>query len=585
MVGVSKKFLTLVFMVFMLVPYSVGAYVSFEDFNSFTNEVTYILNSGFSSQGKVLGVSDGSAVGNQTLAVVLIDYESDQSLSSNEEYYEAIFGGGASVGNFFKEVSYNKLAISGEVFGWYHPSGPKPTCYPKTIDALTLIEEEVDSFDYDGYLFLVNNSGCQGGFGSSSFGKNTIETPEGTKLARHSQVRLIDIPLPHEGYSWIRNSVIAHELLHSLGVSGHANAYECGNKTIDKETSNCVQDARQDVHDVMGVRTYGSHPNVGYKMRLGWMSEETGKTVSSDGVYNLYPLENLDNKLKAIEIPLGIPIPIPTVNDLEIYMSNLYLEYRQPTGFDGRLDHFFLKNQGVDLDGVMIRGCFEVDGNCSTTYLFDTKPNSLDPVGSGYLYVDKVDSLLNKGSVFYEPWNEIVIEVLSKNTDGSLSVKIDFDYQEDVLPDPDPDPEPQPDPEPESAPETEPAPESQPVPQPDTEITPVSEPDPTPEPQPQPQPVPASEPIPQTEIAPQPQIVPEPVLPPIKDPKNDPVREYIESEDGYDESFYLYIEELNYVDEEAEEKERKRAVGIEEGKRSVFLRIKEAVLSFLSSIF
>jgi len=61
-----------------------------------------------------------SVSGLQNVAVILVDLKGDQKEQSPDEIHEALFTAQYSVANFFKESSYGKVELKGDLFGWYH---------------------------------------------------------------------------------------------------------------------------------------------------------------------------------------------------------------------------------------------------------------------------------------------------------------------------------------------------------------------------------------------------------------------------------------------------------------------------------
>jgi hypothetical protein len=126
-------------------------------------------------------------------------------------------------------------------------------------------------------------------------------------------------------------------------------------------------------------------------------------------------------------------------------LSALYLEYRTSQGFNSRLQNltevdlssyypnlqkqkpFYQRDSAIiQTAGVQVRAGFFVDGQCRTTYLIDSKPNSIiatHPEQSYSLY-DSLDSFFLPGQKLVEPNNKIEISVEGLNTQGGMSVRI-----------------------------------------------------------------------------------------------------------------------------------------------------------------
>jgi hypothetical protein len=111
----------------------------------------------------------------------------------------------------------------------------------------------------------------------------------------------------------------AHEFGHNLGVL-HAGFLNCGASSLGCST--IVEYG--DTYDVMGGSLM--HMNAKLKDKIGYFSTTTLKTVTASGRYTLEPYETATNGVKALKILRG-----STAN------GYMYIEYRQPTGFDSNI--------------------------------------------------------------------------------------------------------------------------------------------------------------------------------------------------------------------------------------------------------
>lgn len=377
-------------------------------------------------------VAQSEALGEQRTAVILIDYQNDGEEQPPEWYRDALFEGEHSINNFVRECSYGQTWLTGDVFGWYHvTAAPEwlrtPPYYPNREEVLAIADQDVDYADYDRLVFVYR---CHldevgGGWGRSSFGKTDINTPDGTVRASFSEIRAATLIYPGTDVSRTHSMVIAHELMHAFGVPGHANAYLCEGTSIAGDTAKCNQLARGDAFDIMGGRYWASHPNAAHKETLGWLHGEQITTVEESGTYDLHPLEQ--STARVLRIPLRNPVRVSTVNNQEVSISAYYLEYRVASGFDERLTGLangaYLAPAPVDIEGVMIRGAFFHEGQCTTTYLLDATPGSFD--GAGNAANDFIDCFLKPGMVFYDRVNGLTVEASRVLLDGGFEVRVE----------------------------------------------------------------------------------------------------------------------------------------------------------------
>lgn len=130
------------------------------------------------------------------------------------------------------------------------------------------------------------------------------------------------------GINWIARisalqKIMSHELGHNFG-NGHAAWWDCGNAPL---IGTCTREEYGDIYDAMGSRS--AHFNAYHKEIPGWLTAGPGATheiltvTQQTGVYELSPIETNAPGLKALKIPRH--------ESLEAY---LYVEYRQPIGFD-----------------------------------------------------------------------------------------------------------------------------------------------------------------------------------------------------------------------------------------------------------
>lgn len=130
------------------------------------------------------------------------------------------------------------------------------------------------------------------------------------------------------GINWIARisalqKIMSHELGHNFG-NGHAAWWDCGNAPL---IGTCTRDEYGDNYDAMGSRS--AHFNAYHKEIPGWLTAGPAATheiltvTQQTGVYELSPIETNVPGLKALKIPRHA--------SLEAY---LYVEYRQPIGFD-----------------------------------------------------------------------------------------------------------------------------------------------------------------------------------------------------------------------------------------------------------
>jgi len=298
--------------------------------------------------------------------------------------------------NYYKENSYNKLTdITGDVFpasGWYELSINR-TC--NTSDVLSksvqAADSEVDFRNYTRLIIVVPTISC-GWLGAASVGKSNVNTADGTVGLSISWNAAITLP------------VFGHEYGHNLGVH-HAGYLNCGEKVV---TQWCIDSAGAyreyaDPFGIMGNIWALLHMNAAHKDYLGWLdpSNLIVPTSSSPGTYTVEPIETASSGIKAIKIPRG-------------GRDFLYLEYRQPSGFDSSLLPEDAVFQGAIMHIPLWYGLFyDYD---HVTLLLDASPTFL-PSSS------ERDPVLQVGNSFTDYKSGVIVKTVAKSATG-LTIEV-----------------------------------------------------------------------------------------------------------------------------------------------------------------
>lgn len=394
-------------------------------------------------------------IGKQRVAAILIDFFEDGKAQDKEVIRQSLFDSEFSVANFYQENSYGRTTLTGNVYGWYKAKSIAQ-CFLTNDQLFDLIKNDLNLKEVDRFLVIYHQDPalCSGqGLGFSTHGKEIMESPVGDIFASVASMvgnfRLGKPQLPYQRAAYITSTVMAHELGHSFGIFGHANIFDCGENVLTKDSVGCKQEGISDMFAIMsgeGFFKSAIHFNSCHKEDLGWFSESELKVVDfkkNDGAvveFDLQPYELVTKDgLLAAKIILDRPIRVTD----GVYMKNLFIEYKTPTGFDRGLSELtakltdryqdIVKNSQVypgegpiDIEGVQVRGGFyNDDGHCVTTYLLDFKPNSMRYKDEEYALYDSLDSFLNIGHSWIEPNNAFKISVLKKNENGSLRIHLE----------------------------------------------------------------------------------------------------------------------------------------------------------------
>ena len=371
----------------------------------------YRQSTGSYSGMSVLSVPDLKEFnqGEQKTIVILVDFLDDgEPTSTPDQVRDGMFNDPKSINAFYKEVSYGKTWLTGDVVGWLEIPETTDNCNGMIIQqkAIEYADSQVYFPDYRRIIIInPNNPYCYSS--SGSVGLSTIITEDGPSQASISRINS-DL-FSFEQDSPITNKGIAHELGHNFGLL-HALHYDCGNFVINNE--GCIFQEYGDVFDVMGYPISALHFNAFYKQKIGWLSNQNKITITQSGMYIIYPVETNSENKKELEIPLSSDIPTPWFTFLNYYS----LEYRNPIGFDASLKY------SINYNGVILRAKDPIgSGDFLVTSLLDTTPNSYSQID------DFLDSILLLGNTFHDSFNGVYITPIRLTDDGGIEVEVRFD--------------------------------------------------------------------------------------------------------------------------------------------------------------
>jgi hypothetical protein len=291
-----------------------------------------------------------------------------------------------SANKFFQEQSYGKmqlqgkLRVDGDVFGWYTvPYDDQGWClgfgWSAAAKSMAAAQGFVES-NYDTVIFVTAATGCGG--------------------RAWTQGRTITI------LSGFNYQTLSHELGHAFGLA-HASTWICTNASGVRVpiSSTCSANEYGDF-PVMG-KTTGYHMNNYQKGALGFFEASNTKTVTTTGVYSLYPTETKTSLVQVLRIPRKFDA---TGKVLDYY----YLEFRQKFGFDS----FSLSSPYVN--GVLVRVAPDYSVKNAHSYLIDTTTPAV---------TNFADAAIPVGATFTDSARKVSITVLSV-TGGVASVRVDF---------------------------------------------------------------------------------------------------------------------------------------------------------------
>lgn len=385
-------------------------------------------------EGGVAGIcgnpfsSDFPVLGDQKVMAILIDFAQNGSAQPLSDVVTGLFSSPNSVKKFIEAASFDKVTLSGDIFGWY-PYPPLAGCTPtdaEQMGMMNLVPESVNFQDYSRLVFLFNGHGLNCPAGVSSLGKISMATPDGIMCVSRLWKRE-PFYLPND-FSQTTAKTLAHELLHSFGVPFHANAYVCPNAPLPANPAGCTIGAYGDLFDIMGLASQASHPNATIKEQLGWLNSSNTITVPEapgEYTYTISSIAKAGSGPKNIVIELPNPVNMLGVTAL-IPAHKIAIEYRDMTGFDFRNTRSIsLASGGVysitNTNGALLRAVScSLNGFCITD-LLDMRPGSIN---EAYPPFEAADAYLYPGEEFAVTGNLIKIKTLSAIAGQSVTVKV-----------------------------------------------------------------------------------------------------------------------------------------------------------------
>jgi chitodextrinase len=315
----------------------------------------------------VVAEADMAAAGVETrkVAVILLNFSNDtRKPFSVDQIRSTMFTGTTSVAQLFRESSYNRLEVTGDVFGWYTVPETSAGCNlgPWTASAREAATASgVNLADYKYFMYMFPSTSC--GWAGVAWVNGTESWINGTSSAK----------------------VMAHELGHNFGYL-HASSLRCKNAagTTVPLSDSCGASEYGDPFDTMGAsyRTFNGR----FRQRTGWVPDT--QTVSASGTYTVRALNGSDGP-----------------RQLRIFRddgTSFFIEARRAAG---TFDKFTIAN------GAHVR--IGRDNNGSHTRLLDGTPET-----SGF-----DDAAFTPGRSFTDPLSGVTVAVTAATTtDTTVSV-------------------------------------------------------------------------------------------------------------------------------------------------------------------
>ena len=329
-----------------------------------------------------------SSTGPQKFLVLLVNFiDNPAQPFTPEGIQDRVFSPtGTSSVTYYNEVSFGKVAISGDVMGWFTVGAPSSggCAYKTWADlanaAATSAGIDVASYARVGYVFAQTTTCTWSALGTIG-GTPSAFYVHGNRAA----------------------DTFIHEMGHNLGVH-HAGKWYCGSKSIDVY-ANCQTSEYGDFQDIMGGGTYlYGHFNPPHKYALKWLTSTQVQTVSTRAGTYTYDITTSYKSDGAIKL---LKIAKPDTNE------SYYIGYPWPSGSRyGKIYYADRKNQFTGARIYIWNGLAS-----KQTRLLDTHP--LDSASSP-------DEAFADGTIFVDAANGITVRQISHNSEiATIQVTIE----------------------------------------------------------------------------------------------------------------------------------------------------------------
>ncbi len=183
----------------------------------------------------------------------------------------------------------------------------------------------------------------------------------------------------------------AHWFAHNFNAS-ESNARDCGYMMFDAP-GRCADDSSNplnpmlihaDLHDVTGVDVNMNHLNAAHKNLFTWLKPPQVLDITASGTYPIRRLEDCigqpcSPQTHVLRIPRKVVSPLK-----ENYMEYIYIEYREPFGYDANIPAVSKNTEGILFHAWRENPDLEPSEIEYPTYLLDATPASgvkpIDPL-------------------------------------------------------------------------------------------------------------------------------------------------------------------------------------------------------------
>ena len=241
------------------------------------------------------------------------------------------FGPVDSLKAFWEEVSYGKIVMTGDVYGYLHlPIAAPTSCSPASDGSwLSLAEAAAAALgyrpaNYNRRIYVFMGVVCGSSHAAPNYGVLMAGFGGGTTW--HEFGHMIGL---------------SHPVLATCTVNGQPSTFGVDLTPANAGTpGKCSATEYGDPFSVMGLRLPG-HVSSAAKDSLGWFKPGMLQSVSQSGDYQIAPLADRKSALPRALVVLPTPLTTP--------VNGYYVEYRRPIGYDRAAPGVLVYTRGEEL--------------------------------------------------------------------------------------------------------------------------------------------------------------------------------------------------------------------------------------------
>jgi len=278
---------------------------------------------GIGSQAQPL--IDATAKPSRVMCAALVELNGGTAKSTLTSIKTQFHSGAASANAYYVENSFGQVGLAGDSYGPF-PYAMTTCDYSALAKAVKPMIDAVAATKCQQYAFVM--------------GPNI-------KACAWSGLGALGTPDKPGSDTWYNDSiscvVVVQEPGHNFGMQ-HSSSLTCTGGSFADDLTGCTHSEYGDKYDTMGGGCY--HMNAWQKLYQKWFGGCNGVRTTSNGKFNLYPIEAPCNGVQVLQLPFP---SAKTRTFQNTVLTSYYLELRTKIGFDSKITapQVFLHAGGV----------------------------------------------------------------------------------------------------------------------------------------------------------------------------------------------------------------------------------------------